>query len=368
MLDFRSMGKLEYMTKYRIDKDTKIIKSFIAIIDNIDNNFFKICISVFLDDKRKNKVSVYNNLIVFKDKRGIQHKFSFDSFYVMRLDHYIEHIKRTYKTKVEKETVKLDFYQHHWYNSTIKTENEYQVNLGSIKTGKNSESSIDVMITVDKKNGVICREKDAFVKPITIVNGETKFDSSSVEIFTLGNTGVVHFVDKEIYHSYYDKHGDQHSLVFSGLDIIINGPLHNIPAFYQNHKIVNIDDKETIEIDYDVYGIYKSNNSESKYPVMYEEIYSGKDISGYPAIVYSLHPIHIDHNNLSLTHSDSLYALDNYDSVFEANSNEYIFTRETRRFEQKDIDKINYEITNNRNSLLVPSIDDLIYEVLYGNN
>lgn len=367
MFNFRSMGKLEYMTKYRIDKDKKIIKGFLAVIENIDNDFFKICISVLLDDKLKNRSPVYNNLIVFRDKLGIQHKFSFESFYVMRLDHYIEHIKRTYKTKVEKETVKLDYCQHHWYNSTIKTENEYQVNLGSIKAGKNSsESPINVMITVDKKNGVICREKDAFVKPISIINGEVKFDLSSVEIFTLGDTGIVHFVDKEIHHDYYDKHGDHHNLVFSGLDVTIDNPLQNIPAFYQNHKIVNIDGKETIEIDYDVYGIYKSNNLEEKYPVMYDEFYSGADNN--PAIVHSLHPVHIDHNNLNLTHSDSLYALDNFDSGFEANNNEYIFTREARRFGQKDIDKIKHEIDCNIHGILIPSTDALIYQILYGND
>jgi len=369
MIDFRSMGKLEYMTKYRIDKDKKTIKGFLAIIENIDNEFFKICISAFLDDTDNIKGPIFNNLVVFRDRMGIQHKFSFETRYIMRLDHYIEHIKRTYKTKVKKETVKLDFSQRHWYNSTIKTENEYQVNLGSIRKGKNVDAeSGDMIITVDKKNGVICREKDAFIKPISIINDEVKFDNLSIEIFTLGNTGIVHFVDKEIYHDYYDTNGKYHHLKFSRLDVARDMALHNIPTLYQNHKIINIDDQETIEVEYDVYGIYKSNNVEEKYPVMYDEIYSSRDISGYPAIVYSLHPVHIDHNNLSLTHSDSLYALDNYDSAFEANNNEYIFTRETRRFGQREIDKIKHEIKDNRHGIMVPSIDSLIYEVLYGNN
>lgn len=369
MFDFRSMGKLEYMTKYRIDKEKKTIKGFLAIIENIDNEFFKICISTFLDDKDTIKGSIFNNLIVFRDKMGISHKFSFETRYVMRLDHYIEHLRRTYKTKIKKETVKLDFSQRHWYNSTIKTENEYQVNIGSIRKGKNSDiESVDMMITVDKKNGVICREKDVFIKPITVVDGDIKFDLSSVEIFTLGDTGIAHFIDKEIYHDYYDKNGKHHHLVFSGLNVPKDDILHNIPIFYQNHSIVKVDDQETINIEYDVYGMYKSNNSGEKYPVMYESIYSSRDISGYPAIVYSLHPVHIDHNNLNLTHSDSLYALDNYDSAFEANSNEYIFTREVRRLEERHINKINHEIQENRHNIVVPSIDTLIYEVLYGND
>ena len=367
---FRSMGKLEYMTKYKMDKDKKTIKSFLAIINNIGNDFFQIIISTFLDTSDNIKGPVFNNLVVFRDKMGIQHKFSFETRYVMRLDHYIEHIKRLYKTKVKKETVKLDYSQHHWYNSTIKTENEYQVNLGTILgtvKNPNSNESDNLMITVDKRNGVICRERDAFIKPISIIDGEVKFDISSIEIFTLGDTGVFHFVDKEIYHDYFDENGVHHHLVCSGLEIPRDDILHNIPTFYQNHNIITIDNEETINIIYDDYGIYKSNNNMDKYPVVYESYKGPTNISGLPDIVYSLHPVHIDHNNMNLTNSDMIYAFDNFDEGFEAKNNEYIFTREARRIKQIDIDKIHRQLLENHVcNLCVPSIDMLIYEILYG--
>ena len=361
MVDFRSMGKLEYMTKYRIERKTKIVRGFIGIIENIDDTFFNICISTYLDEKHR----VYNNLVVFKDKSGTKHKFSFDSFYLMRLDHFIEQIKRTYKSKVEKEASVLTYSTHHWNSSTIKTDSNYQVNIGKIKMGKYSDKSVDVMITVDKNNGVVCMENDAFVKPVTYNEGVPQFDPISIEIFSLGDTGYAHFVDKEIYHEYYDDNGDHHTVQFLGLVNAIS-PLENLTPFYQNHETIIIDDKETINIEYDVHGIYKSNNSNNKYPVFYEEFFADRSNDPHvPDVVYSLHPLHIDYNNFSLNNSDSLYALDYYDSADEANMDEYMFTRETRKLSQKDINKINSDIKNNRHRFLVPSIDNLIYDVLY---
>lgn len=368
MIIFRNMGSLQYMIKYKINRDTKTIKSFLAIIDSIDDMFTKVAISTIINKSSK-LGTMYTNYVQMTDKAGKIHQFNFDSCYVMRLDHYIDYIKRWYRTKVENKVEKLDYTQYHYYNSTLKTENEFQVPIGVIATNNGDEEKGTIYITVDKNNGAIKCGNDITIKAVTVEDDAVRFDNIPVEIFSVGKSGIVHFIDREIYHDYYDKDGIHHNVSFSGYDIPKQDTLINLPTFYQIHRIVNIGDpiEETINIDYDCYGIYKSNDSE-KYPVIYRNFNDSNNPS-LPEIVYSLHPVHIDHNDMNLTQSDGLYALDHLDTCFEADDSQYVFTREVRKIDESHINYIKSEIEQSPDSIMgglcLASIDSLVYDILY---
>lgn len=358
MIHFSTMGELQYIERYKIDKSTKLIAEFIAGIKNIKDKYFNVIIIAqrYIEDGEE----YYDTSVQLTDIDGKYMKMEFRSRYIMRLDHYMEHIDRLYKSKVEKEAPNLDYCSRTWYNSTMKTENEYQVHLGSIKTNnpKDNNESVQLYITVDKQLGATKCGNDTTIKSITVKDETIKFNNiPPVEIYTVSENGLVTFSGQNVTHAYYDKFGIYDYIKYSDLYIPENNILSNIhPCCMLHNKMTMtyIDGhSKSFDIDYDEFGIYSENSFIKpgyRLPVVYER-YVNEDNEFLE--VNSIHPIHIDHSNLQVNHHQFLYAMDRF--VLQDDYNhEYDkfaeFTREVRK------------LSDNEKNYITVSLDEYTYD------
>ena len=347
MIKFSEMGQLNYIEKYKIDKDTKLISEYTAGINNIEDKFFNVIIHT--QKYIENKEEFYETSVQLTDINGKFMKMEFRSHYIMRLDHYMEHIDRLYRSKVNKEAPQLDYNKYTWYNSTMKTENEYKIGLGYIKTNnpKDPTETSYVYISIDKQNGAVKCGNDITIRSIN-VDGETiTFENKPpIEIFTITNNGMIHFYDQNISHVYYDKFGVYNFIKYHNLYIPENNFLSNIHPCHMLHNKMTITytdgHSETFDIDYDEFGIYSENSFKDPYrlPVIYERYVNENNEFEE---VNSLHPLHIDHSNLQITHNDKLYAMDRfiYQDDFTTDHEKYAeFIREVRKLTDDEIKSI----------------------------
>lgn len=377
MIQFSTMGELQYIERYKIDKSTKLIAEFVAGIKNIKDKYFNVIITA--QRYIENKEEYYETSVQFTDINGKYTKMEFRSRYIMRLDHYMDHIDRLYKSKVEKEAPNLDYSSRTWYNSTIKTENEYQVYLGSIKTNnpKDTSENVQLYITVDKQLGATKYGNDTTIKSITVEDETVKFNNTSpVEIYTVSENGLVTFSGQNVIHAYYDEFGIYDYIKYSELYIPENNILSNIHPCCMLHNKMTITymdgHSESFNIDYDEFGIYSKNsfiNPDYRLPVVYER-YVNDDNEFLE--VNSIHPIHIDHSNLQVNHHQFLYAMDRF--IFQDDySHEYDkyaeFTREVRKLTDDNMnhikDSLDEYTSDDPPMIYVENFESIIEEALH---
>ena len=339
MINFSTMGKLQYLYQYKIDKFNKnIIAEFTACIKNIYDKYFNVLIKATRISE--NNEAYYETSIKFTDIEGKVIKSIFNTPYIMRLDHYMIHIDRIYRSKIKKENIKLDCTRYTWYNSTNKTENEYQVKIADIINNK--DEKIDLFITVNKQNGVIKCDNDITIEPITYNDEILIFGKNPVEIYNVGKTGMLHFEDQCITHDYYDELGELKRVNFYDLYVPENLILNNIQPLCLLHKKIKFDN-HIINIKYDEFGMYEENDS-GNHDFLYERFINEDNLFEE---ANSLHPIHIDHSNVNVTNSDKIYALDSfiYSSDYNHDYNRFaVFVREARKLNDSEIDIIKEEI------------------------
>ena len=361
MINFSTMGDLQYLYQYKIDKLNKnLIAEFTACIKNIDNKYF----NIFIQATRisENNKAYYDTSIKFTDIKGKVIKSSFNTAYIMRLDHYMIYIDRIYRSKIKKEPVNLDFTRFSWYNSSNKTENEYQVKIGDISTNKDEEK-LNLFITVIKENGIIKCDNDITIKQVTYNDGTLTFEKDPIEIYNIGKTGLVHFENNSITHDYYTESGELKRVIFSDLYVpeILN--LNNIQPFCLLYKKVECDDK-TINIKYDEFGMYEENDTGDA-DFLYERFIDEDNLFEESN---SLHPIHIDQSNINVTNSDKIYALDSFRYKDDYN-HDYdrfaTFTREARKLNESEIDSIRAEIKNyNMDNGPILHVEDFLESII----
>lgn len=376
MINFSTMGDLQYIERYKIDKFTKLIAEFVAGIKNIKDKYFNVLIIAqrYVEDGKE----YYDTSVQLTDINGKFMRMEFKSRYIMRLDHYMEHIDRLYKAKVEKEAPNLDYSSRTWYNSTMKTENEYQVHLGTIKTHnlKDPEETVELYITVDKQLGATKCNNDITIKPITVENETVKFDNvPPKEIYIVLEDGLVSFSGQDIIHTYYDKFGIYDYIKYSNLYIPENDILSNIaPCHFLHNKmtITYMDGhSESFDIDYDEFGIYSENSfikPDYRLPVLYER-YCNEDNEFLE--VNSIHPVHIDHSNLQVNHHQFLYTMDRFilqDDYSHDHDKFAEFVREVRKLSDKEMDymKTSLDTHDGRYPIVyVENFESIIEEALH---
>lgn len=376
MVKFSTMGELQYIEKYKIDKSNHLISEFVAVIKNIKDKYFNVLISAQRYIENDNEFYDTSVQLTDIDKKFV--KIEFKTRYIMRLDHYMDHIDKLYRTKVKNETVILDYNTYTWYNSTTKAENDYRLRLGTIRTNGSLEDDDNsvLYITVDKANGVTKCGNDFTIKPISVENETVIFENKPpVEIFTLTDVGLVHFLDQQILHDYYDKSGVFWNVKYHELYIPENNFLSNIHPICMLHNKMTITDlsghSETFDIEYDEYGIYVDStfkDSSYKLPVIFER-YVNEDEEFQEE--NSLHPVHIDHSNLHINHHEGLYALDRF-ILNDDYSHDYDkfaeFIREVRKLNDDEMNYISIEldehICDDPPILYVENFESIVDEIL----
>ena len=348
MVKFSEYGKMEYCTRYKIDKEANVIAEYDALISNISDKFTNVHIHAtrYVDDRGVN----YETTAHFTDPNGIRTRLEFGSSVVMRLDAYMRHIERLYAIKIQKHNPVFDYVEHTWYNSTIKTENEYKVKIGEVMLGDTKQ---DLFIDVPKDRAVVVYGTDVSIKGVEY-DPETEtvtIDNDVYERFVVTDSGMIHYIHNTIIQDYVA--GDQlHHIEFCDYEFPNNCILVNmVPEFYlptQSIKLTEGEDVTTIVVDYDNFGLVRHygrphKEGEKKIYHVHEEFFD-TDNTLYEA--NSLHTVFIDMNNARVSYAHDLIAFDHIQYIDEDNSKFAEFYRHVRSLNDNDRTKLSDTIDN----------------------
>lgn len=345
--EYSRMGKFKYCEEYELDTKEKCIRKHSIFIKSY-KKFTNIRVSTrrIVEDCKPAYFAIDLSADVLIDKNnGSTKRFNLrcasdNVFLVDRSLSVLEtHLK--HGTNLNQ--------QHKQINYTLsedKTENEFNVVIGSLKDNKGNKH--DINITVDKNNVVNTLDNKLYIVE-KIVDSEIglsleKYNTRPypLEVYLMGDAEFLKIVDRSEYqYIFFDNNDILSQLNISGLIEKNNIFYHRIPSFHTHtrYELYHGDIlAEAYNLEYDELGILTDIDF-PKYPVIYERYYDEetKDIQS----IYSLHPLHFDYANFDTKYSDNLYCQDSLEFPDDLMDKDIIiYSRHIRELSDEERNKL----------------------------